>query len=448
MPQAVGRIAAALVLCVTSWTSLARGAAFDSGDTDWQGCSVFMQVLAQTFGAHRVVATDKLRWRDLQPEDGLIVLHPTQPLDSQELSAFLRAGGRVAILDDFGAAVQNLEPGYGIGRVPAPRTPLQMLRNNPALAIAHPVSETTAGLTHGVHPVVAGGTQIVTNHPTALTHRDLTPVLAIAARAEPDGLLAVAGKVVRGRLFVVSDPSIVINQMMRYPGNRAFASGLARYLVEDDADWGARQGKVYVVANGFEQAGAFGNQSSIAKSLEATVRDASRRLAKARENGLPSSLAVLLAAGAGLMVLGWVVSRASRAYARLVPRFARGMPLVAQGGMAGRAAVLAAPSTHRALALLELKSAFEEAVAGRYALELPVSAETLLNTLRDRGQLGPEHLQSLKALLFFMSRVETSVAAGEPLRVSERALQRAADEAARVLSAIGQPAAVSTRIQD
>ena len=34
-----------------------------------------------------------------------------------------------------------------------------------------------------------------------------------------------------GRLFAMGDPSVVINEMLRYPGNRAFASGLLKYLV-------------------------------------------------------------------------------------------------------------------------------------------------------------------------------------------------------------------------
>ncbi len=30
----------------------------------------------------------------------------------------------------------------------------------------------------------------------------------------------------------MGDPSVVINEMLRYPGNRAFASGLLKYLAE------------------------------------------------------------------------------------------------------------------------------------------------------------------------------------------------------------------------
>jgi hypothetical protein len=45
--------------------------------------------------------------------------------------------------------------------------------------------------------------------------------------------------------------------MLRYPGNRAFARGLARYATDDDS-WGSRHGKLVVVAGRFEQVGAYG----------------------------------------------------------------------------------------------------------------------------------------------------------------------------------------------
>jgi len=422
---------AAAVLAPT----VARAAPFDSVDTGWEGASHFVQLLGETVGAQNVVATGTLPWSDLKSDDALIVMHPLQALNPEELSAFLKAGGRVAILDDFGAADENLKR-FQIERIPAPKTPTRSLRNNPGLALAEPVSDVTAGLVVGVHPVVANVPLLVTNHPTAMTHPNLTPVLKIPARNEPDGVIAVAGKVGLGRLFVVSDPSIVINQMLRYPGNRAFATGLAQYLVEGDKDVGKRQGKIYVVANQFKETGAFGGQSSFARSLGATLRDLSRELSELHRNGVPGRLAIAIGAIAALASLLWLAISAVRSYGRTPPRFARGVPLVAQGGVAGRAAVLAAPSTHRALALLELKSALEEVVAARLDLDLPVSAPTLIEAVRRTGCLDEVRLQAMKKLLFTMGMVETSVAAGRPVRVRERDVKAAAKQVRDVIDSI------------
>lgn len=424
------------VLCALFVTSPAAAVPYGFEEDTWEGCTAFLETLREVAGREQVVATTELRWSELRPEDALVVIYPLRTLNPDELSAFLRSGGRVALLDDFGASDANLER-FHIERIPAPTRPARTLRNNPALALAEPVSDMAAGKTVGVHPAVAAVNVVVTNHPSALTHPNLTPALRIAAIDEPDGIVAVAGQVGRGRLFVVSDGSVVINQMMRYPGNRAFAQGLGRYLVADDT-WGERKGKVYVLARSFEESGAFGNRSTIAKSLGATVRDLRRWLAETRDAGLPSTLAFVLGAIASLVSLLWVGTVAARVYQRRAPRFARALPLVAQGGVAGRAAVLAAPTTHKALALLELKSALEESVAARFDLRLPLSAPDLLEAIEQAGVLDASETRKLKQLLFKMSMVETSVAAGRPMRVREQDVQIAAQHVDHVLECIDE----------
>jgi len=415
----------------------ADAAPFDPADTGWEGCSSFLQILRNTIGPSNVVATSTLAWSDLKPEDALIVLHPVQPINPEELSAFLKSGGRVAVLDDFGAADENLKR-FQIERIAPPSRPARALRNNPALAIAEPVSDVAAGLVVGVHPIVANVSQVVTNHPSTLTHPNLTPVLRIAARGEPDAVLAVAGKVGSGRLFVLSDSSIVINQMLRYPGNRALVASLAQYLVEDDKDVGRRQGRIFVVANQFQESGAFGGQSGFARSIGATLRDLGRLLADTHRAGVPSHVAFGIGAIGALATLLWLTLSAARAYRRAPPRFARAAPLVAQGGVAGRAAVLAAPSTHRALALLELKSALEEVTASRLGLDLPVSAPTLIEAVRRSGALDEPGLKAMKQMLFTMGMVETSVAAGKPIRVRERDLKAAAAQVHDIIDSVDQ----------
>jgi hypothetical protein len=406
---------------------------FGTQDSGWEGCSTFVTVAGSAVGPNLVV-TQQLAWGDLRAEDGLVVLHPTHPLNPDELSSFLRAGGRVAVLDDYGAGDQILAR-FHIQRIPAPQRPVRALRNNPALAIAEPVADATQGRSLSVHPIVANLTQVVTNHPTALSHPNLSPVLQLKARGEPDAIIAVAGQVGRGRLLAVSDPSIVINQMMRYPGNREFAMGLARYLIDDDT-WGSRGGKLYIVTTDFREQGAFGNQSSFAKTVGTTLRDLGGVLSEVRLHGLPGPLSLVLGALAALGAVLWLSSVGARAYRRLPPRFARPVPLVAQGGIAGRAAVLAAPTTHRALAILELKSALEESMAARLGLDIPVSAPALLDGASRSGALDDSQLKAFKRLLFMMGTVETSVTAGRPIRIRESDLNSAANTVKDLLQAI------------
>ncbi|HPB97034.1 MAG TPA: DUF4350 domain-containing protein [Polyangiaceae bacterium] len=414
----------------------ARAVPYDFDGDSWEGCSVFLDVLRDKVGRNNVVATSELRWENLNPRDALVVIYPLRELNADELSSFLRAGGRVAILDDFGASEANLKR-FQIERIPAPSRPARTLRNNPALAIVESVVDMVAGVPAGVHPAVADVVSIVTNHPTALTHPNLTPTLRIAAMDEPDGIVAVAGQVGRGRLFVVGDSSVVINQMMRYPGNRAFVQGLGAYLSSDDT-WGERKGTIYVVARSFQETGTFENRSSVGKSLGAAGRAFRRWLAETRAAGLPSSVIWALGMIASVISLLWVGKMAARTYPRRSPRFAWPTPLVAQGGVAGRAAVLTAPSTHKALALLEIKSAMEESVAARFDLPLPLSTPDLFETVERSGALELSELKQFKHLLLTLSTVETSVAAGTPLRVRERDVQAAIQKLHHLLARIDE----------
>jgi hypothetical protein len=209
-------------------------AAFSVNDENWEGTSELLEIARAKLGRERVRVVATLNYGELTPADGVLVLAPRVELDYAELSAFLRAGGRLAVLDDYGTGAKLLQR-FQIQRIQAPLRPARVLRSNSQLAIAVPAVQQVAGHEQGRHPVVADVDQLVTNHPTALTHPNLTPVLKIPAIGEPDAALAVTGIIVdRGRLFAMGDPSAVINLMLRYPGNRAFAAGLASYLVEAD----------------------------------------------------------------------------------------------------------------------------------------------------------------------------------------------------------------------
>ena len=398
-------------------------AAFAFSDSGWEGASELLEIARSKLGRDRVEIVGTLDYEKLRPEDGLLVLAPKVELDHAELASFLRAGGRVALLDDYGTGASLLER-FQIHRIRAPLKPRESLRSNPQFAIAVPAVQLVAGLEQGRHPVVADVERVVTNHPTALLHPNLTPILKIPAIGEPDTTLAVTGIITnRGRLFAMGDPSALINLMLRYPGNRSFAEGLVEYLVEDDS-WGTRGGKLYLAATDFRQRGQYGGGSSFSQQVGDYADGLVEFVDEIHRDGLPQLLALLLAALAGIAVLVWMMLVATRTYRRALPRYAASVPLVAQGGVAGRAAVLGAPSTHRALAMLELKSALEEGLARRLGLEPPVAAAALFEEIDRQKALGRRSSEELKKMFGELAEIEAAVAASQPIRVGVMAVER------------------------
>ena len=374
-----------------------------------------LQLARERLGSQRVKVVAKLDFASLTPGDGVLVLHPEVELKYDEVSGFLAAGGRLAVLDDFGAADRLLEH-YRIFRVQAPLRPAASLRDNPALAIAVPAVQAVAGQEQNRHPIVANVDRIVTNHPSALTNPNLTPVLTIPALGEPDATLAVTGVIAgHGRLFALSDPSIVINLMLRYPGNRAFALGLVDYLVEDDT-WGTRGGTLYLLSNRFDQGGHFGKGEGLSGGLSQAVTSAAETLSGWHRDGLPPPFALVLAALSALGALSWMGLYALRRYRPAPPRHATAIPLLAQGGLPGRAAVLAAPSTDRALVVSELDALLREELALRAGLPPTATPESALSVLAEQGTSGAL-LERARALLNAARRAQDAIVRRRPSRL-------------------------------
>ena len=391
------RLAVALFAAVLALFAASRAWAmpFDLAGTDWEGCSELVRLARTELGPARVIATGQIDFHDLKPDDGLLLLYPEKSLDVEELAKFMRAGGRVVMLDDFGRG-ESLLRHFQMDRVAAPRHPAESLRHNPQLALAEPAS---------AHPVVSDVQRVVTNHATGLSHPDLSPVLKIRGQGEPDVTVAVAGAVGQGRLLAVGDPSIVMNAMLRYNGNKAFARGIVRYSVDSDT-WGKRGGRLYIASGAFDQKGAFGDEESSWREALRALREA---LDNMRRDGLPSAFAYALAVAIGLALVVWVGSRTGRLHKPTTPRFVRRVPAVAQGGVAGHAAVIAAPQTSRVLAVLELKSALEEQLTATMGLSKVPGHKELMSQVESRGLLDAEGMHTLRRLLLRMSSVETMI---------------------------------------
>jgi hypothetical protein len=279
-----------------------------------------------------------------------------------------------------------------------PQHPTEMLRGNPAFAIAEPAS---------VHPAVRDVARVVTNHATGLEHPGLSPVLVVRGEDEPDVLLALAGAVGQGRLLVFGDASLSINSMLRYPGNLSLTRELVRYSMEEDP-WGKRGGKLYILTNAFETTGSFGIDPGLGGVLGHARRAALGAVEALRQGGMPAPVAFLGAIALGLGVIGWTVLRAGKTHRASRPRFARSIAAVAQGGVAGHAATLGAPGTSRLLAVLELKSAIEEELATRLGLDKAPPHDILVAKVRAAGLMGDDAANALAGLLETLTRLEVS----------------------------------------
>jgi hypothetical protein len=144
---------------------------------------------------------------------------------------------------------------------------------------------------------------------------------------------------------------------------------------------------------------------------------------------LPATAAYVVAVAVGLAVILWVGSRAGKTHKAASPRFVRPIPIVAQGGVAGHAAVIGAPATSRVLAMLELKSALEEDLCRLLDLDQAPPHDILLQKVAAQSLLDAEGLGQLKQLLLRMANVETIVLArrGSPVeRVRDREVLAAA----------------------
>ncbi|MGH7436680.1 MAG: DUF4350 domain-containing protein [Polyangiaceae bacterium] len=407
------------------------GASLDPQSEAWDGLSQLVALAHGEFGQAQVIVTQRLDLGTLARQDALLVVHPTRPLDTDELLSFMHAGGRIALLDDYGSG-DAFEADLGIKRVPLPSKPAAMLRENPAFAIAEQAAS---------HPATRDVSRVVTNHATGLEDPTLSPLLVVHGDGEPDVFVGLAGAIGQGRLLVVGDSSVAINQMLRYPGNRELAADVLRYLLEDDA-WGKRGGKVYLLVGGFETTGAYGTDSSFLGALHAAWRTLAEGVDSVRAGGLPPAAAYTLALATSLFVLGWAVRRAGRLHRPLTPRYARSTPVAEQGGIAGYAAEAGRPRAPRALALAELRLAVEEDIATRLGLPRAPAPEALAAKARAAGLLDSEDAADLESLLTTLGRLQT--AAPSPVRSAADRLRYAeiaglAERARRLLARAAAP---------
>jgi hypothetical protein len=195
---------------------LASAAQADDYDlsANWNGLSTLVGE-AQQAGCE-VAAPGLLDWSVVGPHDVLFFVYPEVLVDGGRLKRFLAQGGHALVADDFGAASDPLAS-LEIRRSPSALPPeVPRFRNHKFLPIAHPTLATELGRVTD---------ELVANHP-AHFESSLPATYSFA-----DGIgLVIEGQVGTGYFVALSDPSVLINNMLEIDGNRAFAQGLVRRL--------------------------------------------------------------------------------------------------------------------------------------------------------------------------------------------------------------------------
>jgi hypothetical protein len=276
-------------------------------DEPWDGLSALKELAKSEQVA--LVAADVQTMAALTPADALLLVGPRMQMPVPEVAAFLREGGRVALLDDLGSGARMLAT-YQVQRE-RPPADVPALRGNRDWLLAYPAIE---------HPLTEGVPVLLTNRAVALGHPDLRPVFTFGAEGPA---LVLSGAVGPGRLVIIGDSSLFINQLLGLPSHRRFAQNLLGYLARPG-------GRIYLVGPSTVLQGQYGGGSGDRRH---DWNDALRRLARP-ELGVQGLtwLALLVAALACGLALVLVPRRSPYARHALVDRPAR----PTTGGLAQR----------------------------------------------------------------------------------------------------------------
>ncbi len=193
-----------------------------------------------------------LDFATLRGDEILLVVAPVTTLSAegrQQLLAFVRAGGRLIIADDFRAGASWMSP-FGLALHDRPGAAPGVVEGRPGL-LRFPGVAVGGALGYQVR-------ELVLNHPAAITTEasaakgeaaslasrpDRSPTARLAQGRYEDGVRAFLYEVQlgRGRVLALADPSVLIDGMLRaFHGNKQFAANLLR--------WGCYRGEPCRVA--------------------------------------------------------------------------------------------------------------------------------------------------------------------------------------------------------
>lgn len=183
----------------------------------------------------QVVLLEELNWNGLPPRSTLLVVYPRAAIEPLDLMGFVGRGGKALIADDHGEA-RALLAKLGVDRRDGvPVRGARVWNGNANLPIAS---------AHARHPLVTGIGDVVCNHPASFRSR--FPTLL---GWDEEQQLMVAGRLGHGSFVALSDPSVLINGMLRFEGNLTLVTNLLRQLAPEEGN------TVYLVTGSFRVQG-------------------------------------------------------------------------------------------------------------------------------------------------------------------------------------------------
>ncbi len=178
-----------------------------SSTGEWNGISLFLDLAQQN--QIKIKEIDSLVWNQLNPgESVLFFLSPQNTqIPLKKLASFLHKGGVALLAEDFRAAGKVFN-NLGIQLEPEP-TPWTR-----GIILSNKISSQT------------GHKTIRLNHPASF-NINTTPIIATT-----ESLRAIFAKleIGKGQVFLLSDPSVLINEMLSFPENMSFAKFLLKRI--------------------------------------------------------------------------------------------------------------------------------------------------------------------------------------------------------------------------
>lgn len=367
----IGRMVLALLLTLMCPALAHAQDDFEPSNEGWNGLSALLQIAAEE--GIEIEVVERLDVGTLDRDAALLIIGPHQEPSVEGLSALLRAGARIAIADDFGAS-GGLLRAFHIERHPPMGHSSTALRGNEALLIARP---------NGPHALSVRVDALVTNHPAAIEHLELDPIFAFNG----SDALVLAGAVGTGRLVVISDPSVFINNMLELGGNRRFTANLLHYLASSPSGAAegstAMRGRVLLVPPNAAVVGRFGEPGA-----DRPLHDLRAFLERLGQVEVP---------GVGLRVLALClilifVLVVAGALPRRSPYAAKAMfsPASTFGGMAGRLAWYGRGTVDLLDPLLTYRFELETELFTRLSLARGAGATELSQAMRQQGIAAKE----------------------------------------------------------
>lgn len=362
-------------------SELAAQSDFEPTNDAWNGYGSFVRVARES---GRTIVATPLDLDRVRPEDAIILIGPAEPPPIAELARFVDSGGRLAIVDDFGASTELLSR-FGIARESAPTTGVAHVRGQDGLLVARPLYR---------HPLTEGVSAVITNRPAVVRHAVLEPLIGFPDQRAGIVLTGVVG---RGRLVVISDPSVFIDLMIPLRGNQKLAENLFSVLRSPE-------GVVYIVSPSTTFTGEFDPAASAPWPERAETF-----LTRIASLDLPAD-ALRIAAGTVLALLalfGWAATSHRDPYAF--------------GFELGRARKTA--RTTRLDAATSLHDELTSELARRLSTQPELLIEDLPRTLSAAG-IAPATAKDWTLLMRELRHIYVETQLGRAPRVTEAALER------------------------